>query len=260
MKRLHLLELEDQPWCPKAVRDGATDYLEIVQDVADVFRPIARRLATALQRSHTRTVVDLCSGGAGPWPRLLKGLEREGVTPEVLLTDLHPNEAAFTRAEKKSNGAMRGIRSRVDATQVPEALRGFRTLFNGFHHFRPEAAREILADAVRRREGIAIFEVVERTPLAMLQILPTAFAVMALTPLMRPFRWSRLALTYLLPAIPAIVLFDGLVSCLRVYSPEELRALVAELGDTDYDWDIGRVSGRVPMGITYLIGTPRLTG
>ena len=49
--------------------------------------------------------------------------------------------------------------------------------------------------------------------------------VLLLTPAIRPFRWSRLFWTYVIPAVPALVLFDGIVSCLRIYSPEELRAL-----------------------------------
>jgi hypothetical protein len=37
----------------------------------------------------------------------------------------------------------------------------------------------------------------------------------ACTPWIRPFRWSRLLWTYVVPIIPAVLLFDGIVSCLR---------------------------------------------
>ena len=30
MKRLHLIEIHDQDWCPRTVRDGETDYLQFV--------------------------------------------------------------------------------------------------------------------------------------------------------------------------------------------------------------------------------------
>lgn len=255
MARLHLLEIEDQPWCPAPVRDGATDYLELTQKLGDLFGPIVPRLATALRRTGARQIIDLCSGGAGPWHRLLPALEAEGLAPSVLLTDLRPNEAAFARAERTRG--LSGLRERVDATDVPEALKGFRTLFNGFHHFRPDLAQAILADAVKRREGIAIFEAVERTPAALAQIFPASLGVLLLTPLLRPLRLSRLLLTYALPAIPALVLFDGLVSCMRVYSPEELETLVAGLGETGYDWEIGQAQGWTPARLTYLIGVPR---
>jgi hypothetical protein len=46
----------------------------------------------------------------------------------------------------------------VDATNVPADLDCVRTMFNGFHHFAPDAAGAILADAVAKRGAIAIVE------------------------------------------------------------------------------------------------------
>ena len=65
-------------------------------------------------------------------------------------------------------------------------------------------------------------------------------AMLALTPRIRPFRWSRLIFTYVLPAIPLLGLVDGIVSMLRIYSPRELREMVAGVaGHETFDWDIG---------------------
>ena len=78
-----------------------------------------------------------------------------------------------------------------------------------------------------------------------------------LVPFQRPFRWSRLFFTWLLPVIPFVLFFDGIVSCLRIYSPPELHQLVATLPPNGYDWEIGVERGgflRVP--ITWLIGRP----
>jgi hypothetical protein len=76
------------------------------------------------------------------------------------------------------------------------------------------------------------------------------------TPWIRPFRWSRLLWTYLVPIIPLAMLFDGVVSCLRTYRPEELRAMVEKLTGREYGWEMGELStGRAP--ITYLIGYPQ---
>ena len=81
--------------------------------------------------------------------------------------------------------------------------------------------------------------------------------VLVVTPFIRPFRWSRLLLTYLIPLVPMVTLFDGLVSCLRTYSVEELRDLTARLDTNDYHWDIGTVKSKMAaIPITYLIGVP----
>ena len=41
-----------------------------------------------------------------------------------------------------------------------------------------------------------------------------------------PFSLSRVLLTYAVPAIPSLFAWDGMVSGLRAYTPEELLASV----------------------------------
>jgi hypothetical protein len=51
------------------------------------------------------------------------------------------------------------------------------------------------------------------------------------------------------------LLFDGVVSCLRPYRPQELRDIIEKLAATEYQWEIGEQSGgpgKIP--ITYLVG------
>jgi hypothetical protein len=171
----------------------------------------------------------------------------------VTLTDRHPNLAAANRVN--ATGAIRYHEHAVDARAVAPSLRGLRTLFSSFHHFAPADARALLGDAVERRAPIAIFEATRRDAVAIgLTLLAPLIALLA-TPMIRPFRWSRLFWTYLIPAIPLAVLFDGVVSCLRTYTPNELLALADGLDD--YDWEAGTEGGKGLVAVTYLVGVPR---
>ena len=130
-------------------------------------------------------------------------------------------------------------------------------MFSAFHHFRPEQACAVLADAVHQRQGIAVFEGTQHSVLALLLMLLVPLMVLLVTPFIRPFRWSRLLWTYLIPLMPLIALFDGLVSCLRTYNIKELHDLTAKLDANDYHWNIGTVKSTAgPIPITYLIGVP----
>jgi hypothetical protein len=130
-------------------------------------------------------------------------------------------------------------------------------MFTAFHHFCPEQACAVLADAVRNRQGIGVFEATQRGPLALVLMLLSPLMVLVMTPFIRPFRWSRLLWTYLLPLVPLVTLFDGLVSCLRTYSVQELHELTARLGANDYQWDVGTLkSETTPIPISYLVGVP----
>ena len=83
-------------------------------------------------------------------------------------------------------------------------------------------------------------------------------AVLLVTPFIRPFRLRRLLFTYLLPILPFFVLWDGIVSCLRTYSVEEMEALVASLhNNTTYNWEIGSKKGKAHK-VLFLIGTPKI--
>jgi hypothetical protein len=150
------------------------------------------------------------------------------------------------------------VRTPVDARAVPRELIGLRTLFNGFHHFKPEDARAILLDAANARQPIAIFEASRRTFKTILPVLLMPLFVWVFTPMMRPFSWKRLLFTYPLPCVPLICLWDGLVSQLRAYTADELLALGRPAGDT-MNWQAGYtplIAG--PGLLTYLIGWPAL--
>jgi hypothetical protein len=256
--RLHLAELEDQEWLPALLRDLATDVLQFNQTVIDQVAPIVPKLALLLQTTRAERVVDLCSGASGPLLKLSEHLHELGHAVPIVMTDKFPNHGSFERVKHESDGRIDFLPESVDATDVPTSLTGVRTLFNGFHHLRPELARGVLADAVKDRQPIAIFEFVQRSPIAILGVVLAALLILPLTiPFYRPFRFSRIFFTYLVPLLPLFVLWDGVVSCLRVYSPAELQALCDQLPDNDYQWDIGLLkSSAGPVKITYLVGAP----
>lgn len=258
LARRQLFEFEDLKWLPTALRDLITDVLrdEIVLG-RDVYAPVAPVLADVIREQGADRVVDLCSGAGGPWPRLRGQLEREGVRIDLTLTDRYPNRSAAEATLELDGSRTRYAPESVDATAVPSALRGVRTLFTSFHHFRPDAARAILAGAQSSGEAICVFEFTERRrlPIALtLALAPLGVWVSVLKG--RPIDPIRAALA-LLPA-PVAVTWDGIVSNLRTYLPEELRELVDDLRADDYRWIVGVLEptkrGQAP--VTYLVGQP----
>jgi hypothetical protein len=129
-------------------------------------------------------------------------------------------------------------------------------MFTAFHHFDPESARAVLRDAAQRREPIAIFEVTQRSALAVGTVAISPALVLLFTPFIRPFTWSRLLFTYLVPALPVFVLFDGLVSCMRSYSPSEMLRIAREADVDGFAWESGTLATRTPLPVTYLVGYP----
>ena len=245
-------------WCPRGVRDGGTDWLAFVANATRIFSAVAPKIRSAMDATGTNTVVDLCSGGGGPWLTLEEDLARSGPV-RVILSDLYPNIEALSAARERSGGRLAFHPDPVDATNVPPGLDGVRTLFNAFHHFPPASARAILADAVANHRAIVVVEGTRSRVVGFMAMPLQLPLILLLTPFVRPFRWSRLLLTYVVPLIPLIVAFDGTVSFLRLYLEHELREMVAGVpGHESFDWDIGstKVPG-IPHRLSHLIGIPK---
>lgn len=253
MRRQPWFEMHDSPWFPGYLRDLVTEALETIWNQNGTYRPIAGRLRDALRRAQPEQVVDLCSGGGGPWTGLYAEVAG-GRRLDLRLTDLHPNARLLERAAADGNG-IRAHAAPVDATRVPATLRGFRTMFSSFHHFDPEQARAILADAFRQRQGIAVFDAARPTAKTILAVtgVPVLAVWAALTA--RPFRWSRFFWSCIVPAVPLVLWVDGVLSCLRSYTEQDLQELISGLSAPDYRWETGEERRRI-VSIQYLVGIP----
>jgi hypothetical protein len=263
MARRHLFEIHEQPWCPSIVRNGITGIIQFISNTLPAYNAITGKLTTVLQQTGSRQIVDLCAGSGGPWVHLAPAMQANVPALETLtLTDKYPNADAFRVIEDAISLPTHYHTIPVDAQQVPSELDGLRTSFASFHHFEPDDARAILQNAVTERKSIAIFELTERTLPTMLFIgLTSLLWGLVAIPFVRPFRWQYIPLTYLLPVLPVVLLFDGVVSCWRTYSVREMESLVNEVeGHEGYDWQIGRTRERFsPLPVLYLIGTPKGT-
>jgi len=174
------------------------------------------RTATGLKAAQLRGF----SGHCAPQRRLeVAGLRlRQGRAPLHPLSRANLRHFQTGRRSSGETGAAFGDRIRpvdesIDALHVPATRKGFRTIWNGFHHFAPSDATRMLADAVESGEGIAVFEIVERriAPIVALLLL-APWIVLAVTPLLRPVSLSRFFWTYVIPVVPAAVAFESFVS------------------------------------------------
>jgi len=256
--RIHLFEFEDLEWFPSTIREGMVDALRYLFKTLKYYNPVVPLLKDALEKTNQHHILDLGSGGGGAIEFIHHDLEESmQKNIKITLSDKYPNINAFEYIKQKSKGKIEYATSPVDALNVDKNLKGFRTLFTVCHHFKPETVKAIIRDAVDNKTGIAIFDGGDKNLLTILLIIilqPIGFIVG--TPFFRPFRFSRILFTYIIPLIPLCTVWDGVISTMRLYHPEELLKFANEIDAKNYVWKSGKVRNKFGLHVAYLIGYP----
>lgn len=259
MSRLHLFEINDLPYISELWRNAMTDCLAFLQRLTQPYSNAIEILDTVLRRSGTTSIIDFGSGSAGPLLGLYAKLHKEHPGLNLILTDKFPH---LGRAEEINRGAAAdslALQYRTDSISMenpPAELIGLRTMFTSFHHLKPEQAEAVLQSAATAKQPIAIFETTGRTFWHFLMIFLIPFLILLLTPFLTPRSWPRFLITYLVPLVPLGCLFDGIVSNLRTYSPEDLLNVIKRFDHPEYLFEVGYFKAIGPMRGTYLIGYP----
>ncbi|MBI1185003.1 hypothetical protein GC194_12075 [bacterium] len=258
MKRVHLFEFGDKNWFPQFLRDMETDFLEFGANQFNIYKGIEPLLAKGLEKAGAQKIIDLGSGGGGGWPAIIKNLLKAGTSFKLKLTDINPNLPAFEKMQAKFPAVVEYSSQSIDATQVPPREKGLRTMFLSFHHLQPDMATAVLRNAVEANEPMAVFELQDRSLpslLAMFVFAPLNAIITA--PFTKPFKLTRLFFTFILPILPLVIWWDGVVSNLRTYNEKELRQLCQKADpEQRYHWQIEKIK-KGPGFILYLLGTKK---
>ncbi|KAL2133998.1 hypothetical protein VTI74DRAFT_1251 [Chaetomium olivicolor] len=268
--RMHVFEIADFPWFPNFLRAyfqaaltaAWTTHIPLLQTSSPA-RLVARLLTTHLSPYDlgSYTIIDFCAGGGGPTPSIERHLNRSlgpsttangsssstepaaATAVKFVLTDLHPHTELWSQAAAESSN-VEYVPYPVDAGAVPEAVVGkyrgrakkvFRLFNLAFHHFDDGLARKVLRDAVQgagRGEGFGIFELQDRGMAGFLSCCLFGIGTLIMAPYYAWLWGEPLALffTYLVPILPAVLVFDGWMSCLRTRTPDEVEALLRTCG------------------------------
>jgi hypothetical protein len=254
---LRKLELEDQSWFPKVVKDGMTDYLKFLFQTFNLYHPVVPLLWDALQKCSSTRVIDLCSGSGGAIEKISRTFQKKyDKKIEFVLTDFVPRVKTWRYLSGQNASVILYEPASVDAMHVPVHLKGFRTIFSGIHHFEREGVKSVVRNTARAGEGIAIFDGGDKNIwMVMLIVFFHPIAIILLTPFIKPFCWSRLFFTYLFPLILIGAVWDGVISIINLYKSDELLNLAKNV-DAGYEWKSGKVRNKFGLSITYLIGLP----
>jgi hypothetical protein len=228
----HLFEFMDLDWLPSSLRGTLREILLCACNKP--FRPyyawVADRLLDAAKAGGYTTLVEL---GAGPAPitsLLAKDPRSDGL--RLVPCDLNPDGPAYDALAKRYPGKVVPRYDPVDFSRPREW--GPHTLLylsGAFHHIPPEHRAAMLSALTDSAECVQVFEPLRKTVWSMLFVLASIIPAL-LIPIWligRPGRLRRLFWCWLFPVAPLMFWWEGMISCLRMWSDGQWRQALAAL-------------------------------
>ncbi len=210
-------ELEDHNWFSPRLRNFQTEFIgfAVVKcRIYDQFIECIKSLSL-----HSRPMIDLCSGSGEPAITIFK---KSGCFSRLILTDKFPGKNVQT------NDRISYDRSSTDVLQMEFQSGNYYTMFNALHHF-SDADKIMLAKKIRSANADAFFvEILEPHLYCFIKILlGCTIGSLLFTPFIRPFSFTRLFFTYIIPVNILTITFDGIISVFKSRSVNYYKTLFA---------------------------------
>lgn len=259
MRRVHGIELHEQPWFPRVWRELFQLSLGRVVSLIGPFKGAIEPFRALCRTAKPTAILELASGSGelsvSFWKDVCAESEELDSVP-LILSDLFPNRDAYHRFVAAHPGRVECIDEPVDALDPPAGEDRVWMMLEGLHHFTPDELRTLFGKATERAAGFVAFETTQRSWKNIALVLLTAPTTVFITScLVRPFRWRNLLWGLLLPVVPFTMVFDGVMSNLRSYTHEELWDLVDSAGE-GFSWRIEGIPapGAGGLEITCIFG------
>ncbi len=263
---MQLIELEDLPWIPQVMRDGGRDLMDFLLRSFNFYGSCADKLEQIVLRTSATHLTDLFSGSGGRILAVREQLRNKGLNVKIVLTDLLPNPDCIARVKNLNDPLTYFRQESIEAMYV--RTQGLVTMIGALHRFQPSAVEAFLTQLINNRVPFAICDIAASQFLRSLPLPLAIFALFAkavflfmlallLAPLVCPIRPKTLFFCYAVPVIPLFFAWDGTVSAMRAYTPDELIAMAKSADkDSQYEFSCGRsgslvyLSGKRSQGNT----------
>jgi hypothetical protein len=227
---MHLFEFMDLPWMPSSLRATMRDILECGN--SRPFRPyyawVTDEIVQLAKKRGAKTVVELGAGTAPFTRHLLR--HPDATSLSFVVCDSNPDADAYRQLEDESQGRVRPIYEPVDISQTCVWGKDSLLVLSGMLHHIPSADRVAVLSKLRScSKSVLVIEPL-RCNLWSILFVPLSFVPAIVTPLRylrRGGRLRRFAWCWILPVAPIVFCWDGVISCIRMWSSRQWRANLA---------------------------------
>jgi hypothetical protein len=258
LRRRQLVECGDQAWLSGTLRKVYTDVLAAVLRQGEYYTKAYVHFSIWAKKCEAQEVLEIASGSGGPAGELIAGAsKRSEKLPKIVLSDLFPLVETYQELQQRLGSERLGYleqpldsRDLAKLSSRDDVLPRDCLLCSAFHHFPPEDASRLIQGVLSRGGGLFILEPLSRSYFDLLTTFLFAIPAAMFASLSSDVRsFKSFLFCWVIPIVPCMLWFDGLVSVLRAYRPEEIRAMIPE--NTLVDFVSGKVDPRSRTSASY---------
>lgn len=223
MKRKHVPQISMQSWYPEILRNCMYEFMTWFVHKTKAAKPFMPVVEEGLQQADNIIVLDKPAGAGF----------------ETLAPFLNPDIPL----------------QKVPIQNFTAENPGLYVSVNNFHHLSVKEAGSVLEKISAKGHPVVILEGNNDSlwqVFGMLVLVP--LSVILTAPFVRPFRWSRLLFSWVIPILPLITCVDGFLALFKLYAPADLDELVSQISTQNYSWRSGKMDNGRGGKIIYLIG------
>ncbi|MBX3039953.1 MAG: hypothetical protein KF789_04505 [Bdellovibrionaceae bacterium] len=235
------LQISRSKWLPASLKNLMLEFLDFIVSLVEANKPFIPLLQ---RQTNLKAEFFLDSPEAGGSaillvPHLLRDFP--GCEISVLADHLSPERKAhFQNLIPELSSQVRFIEQK-DIGLRSDHSEKFLISINQAHLFSDDELMARLKDFQTKFDQILIGEGNNksgRQVIGMLILAPLVAIVCA--PFVKPFRLLRLVFTFLIPLLPLMIAWDGIVALFKIRSPERLKELMTSDGTDGWTWKVGK--------------------
>lgn len=237
--RIQSFEFGDINSIPKFYHNYLRTLMSLLYEyfkIHTLWLPVIREFS---QTAKSEVIMDPCAGSGHVNYLLEKELHNENEIKFILSDFMTERAPMFSKQiNEQENPRLKYIERSIDVLNMKEdELKIPKMFINSFHHFDKEQVGKILKTHSVSGTNILVLEYCRKSFLNFVSIFLGPIIGMLLFPFIvkkQDFILSFI-FVFLIPIVPLMLLWDGIVSSLRTYSVEDLKKILNEIGVENYE-------------------------
>ena len=227
--RLQLFEFGDLENIPRVYHDFLREFMGFLYRNLHIHKLWLQEINLFIEQNNK--IHDPCAGSGDVNYYIEKEID-ENIDFQFILSDIMTDRVP--RFAKTINSLKRRrltyLEYSLDLLKASDSVYP-KIFINAFHHFTPEQVKVILNQQAKKKQDMLILEYCQKTLMSYFSMIMGPFMSMILFPFIikKKDLISGFILTYIIPIIPFMLLWDGFISCFRTYSENDLMQVLNEL-------------------------------